>query len=476
MHILQAFALLATASQAADGADLGVSETLFNAQGLVEKWSCEYCPTNQAPLTSDSARSMIRAASARGVSVFREIIPLGMLVPHESETARIDSLAAYLAAYRHTNSRILVSLGMPVPAWIGSPHPWCAMVESDSAWDDVSTKLTRVFGRIASRLLAIGGVTPAWIERNLAFEPFNEFDALSTEECTNLTSHTQSSTPERGADLQRKIRAAMEALGVHPEVTAPSITGVHSGTGFANQDSSMAVWMERYYRAGGGGVPNLHVYRRVWNPDAPLSDLLRQFRTTMEIVTKALPDSMQGRILLGETGVSVERDGCTQNTGYTVLPSDTRSVWYKMLATDSSITAKVDRILFWRLRSLPPDHIPQAPCESTYGLVLDGAPLDSSWRLPFLSPDSTPSTQVRTIVRPPEILLRHRHGQPYSVQLSGPQYAPLDLRLFDTNGSLLWSRRITGPEWHVLPSTLPSVSILHSGAHSQILTSLNPRM
>jgi len=389
------------------------------------------------------------------------------LLPSPGDSDRLDSLVAELDSLRRFRMDVLLAFGLPIPAWMGSEHPWCPMPESDSGWTFLASSIARVASSIATRLASKHPSERSWYEKHLRFEPFNEFDALSTPKCVTQTSLTGKSTPARGADLQRMIQSALLSSGLDIRATSPSLVGGWSSSGVTGQDSSLSVWLTRYYAAGGGGSANIHVYRKAWDSLAPISSLLGQFRHTLEFVDNSLPDSLRGRIVLGETGVSAFRDGCSSSTGYSVLGEKARGDWYATLASDSVLNSHCEAILLWRLRSLPPRWLPSNPCESTYGLLTDSG--TASLSLAILGKALThPTSSVESPVHGPSGLLMRWSGSKLEA-IRWPDGLMSSTTITDFRGHHVYSSRPGSDRWIILPKGISGIYVVSRQGTSILL-------
>jgi hypothetical protein len=354
--------ILAGSAAAADKWSIGFNEP-FIAGHMQVSGECTDCPTNSYLTTLPTINSRLQDLAAnRHVGMFREIIPLSALRP-TATTNNYDTAIDVLSIYQGYNLNVVVTFGLPLPPWMTvSGSTWLVMPDDDASWTTLKNTLSNEMGSFVSALWNSPRMNRTWMQEHLYIEGFNEFDSLQT-----LSGQTNKASPARAADLQNGIQFTLNALGLPIQTLMPSVVGAY--TGYSPMPANLqAQYMHDYYQAGGSGLPNAHIYVRNDTADQGYTVLLGKLRSQVQAITSALPTSLQGQLVIGETGAADRLDPyCTASSSSPTLAIDQRDQYYAAVAADPTINSQVSKLIFWRLMNLPPSQIPT--CEAFYGVV-----------------------------------------------------------------------------------------------------------
>ncbi|MDF0501645.1 hypothetical protein POK33_13040 [Burkholderia cenocepacia] len=324
---------------------------------------CPGCPTNTYQASQDLITGRILDLAANNhVGAFREIVPLSAL--HSSQNAtNYQPAIDIIAKYSEFNLTLVLTLGLPMPAWMTpTGDGFNVMPDDDASWGTLKNTLSWEMGNFVSALWNSPKISRAWMLSHLYVEGFNEFDSLHT-----LSGSTNRASPARAADLQNGIQWVLNQYGIQVKTLMPSVVGAYSG--YQSPPSNLqAQYVTDYYSAGGSGAPNVHVYVRNDDAGQGYSVMLGKLRNQVAAINASLPASQKGQIVLGETGASDRVDPyCTASTSASTLEISQRDLYYAAVAADSQINSQVNMILFWRLMNLPVAQIPN--CEAFFGAV-----------------------------------------------------------------------------------------------------------
>jgi hypothetical protein len=121
----------------------------------------------------------------------------------------------------------------------------------------------------------------------------------------------------------------------------------------------MSQYLAEYYTAGGGGLPNIHVYPKI--SEKPADQATSEMISTVQAVRASLPPSLQEHFVLGETGLP--RRPCIGG-----VDSETRKRLYTSIL--QSLAAGTQILDFWRLFDLKPtSSLPADNCENYFGVL-----------------------------------------------------------------------------------------------------------
>ncbi|ALN64841.1 hypothetical protein GLA29479_3990 [Lysobacter antibioticus] len=368
---------------AADKWSIGFNEP-YIAQYLMERgFDCKEtiggsvvdvpCNTNMRPVSFDRiSRRLFDLADKQHVGAFREIIPVSLLHPERTNTDRYSYVADVVNLYEDYNLHLILTFGTPVPNWMSGGSHFAPMPESDTTWTQLKNNLSWEMGGLVNYLANDPRISREWLRTRLYVEGFNEFDSVAGVRPDGSVS-TVFSTPERAADLQGGINFVLNHYGVVTNQTTPSITGAHETfLNNAGGDWSISArnYMGAYYAVGGGGYPNVHLYRSGGSP--PTADkMLSALRAGIVEVGKFVPTAYRGKMLLGEVGSFDLTSFCSPPQPHVGLPIAERDSLYRKIAADPTIGNATHMITFWRLMNLPMGSVPGHPCEPTYGVVHD---------------------------------------------------------------------------------------------------------
>lgn len=366
-RILASLIILLTSlsSIGADKWSIGFNEPFIAGYMKSRGHYCADCPTNsyQADIPLITNR-LLDLASQRHVGAFREIIPLEALRP-TSTVRHHEDVIDVISIYSNFNLKLVITLGLPVPVWMAAPmnSGWKPMPVSDSNWSLTKDRIAYETADLIRSLWNSPRVSRAWMSSHLYVEGFNEFDSLQ-----NPSGSTASATPGRAADLQNGIQWYLNNYGINVQTLMPSVVGVYEGYGIGVD--RLRQYVIDYYQANGSGLPNVHIYVRNDSPPDGYQALLNKLRERVVTIDQALPLSLKGSLVIGETGAADRVPStCSASSDSPTLDISQRDSYYAAAAFDSEISSRTKLLLFWRLMNLPLSQL--ASCEAYFGAVHD---------------------------------------------------------------------------------------------------------
>ena len=312
---------------------IGVSETFsHNASKLVYQ-NIKGLPTNTVyrPLP-DEAHWIRDLAVNHHVRLFRDVVPVAMLAGKAAEDQSYwGQLAQTIDVFRSMNVRLVLDFSYPLPEWMIPPedsNSTCKAVMDLGKWPQLKNSMSWAIGGFVAAM-AQDPSRMAWMRLNLFLEPLNEVD---NEKC--------GLTPAQAAELYKGIVYVLSKYGVQVQVLSPS---------FVNNKPS---FVSAYYAAGGGGLPNVHIYTpHNSTPDSTIHFL----RAQLGKYQAAVPRELRARFFMTETGVALSTadDQPHSNTSGAVMNEADRNVLYQEIINDPTINQSTEAIAFWRLYDLP---------------------------------------------------------------------------------------------------------------------------
>ena len=312
--------------------------------------------------TNNIARSMasidariVDLTGNRHIGLFRDVIPLSMIAPSPNDQRYWNDIRKMLVMYKNLNSRLVLTLGMPIPDWMrptANPwHGWCPIPENAAGWTTLKNSISWAFGDFLAAMAHSDPALKNWMESHLYIESFNEFDSLGmvlpNGDCASFRG-----TPAQAADLQNGVVWVLNYYGLRLQTLMPSVGGNPS-------------FIANYYAEGGTGLPNVHLYLP---GNSTPSTGIALFESILSQVRNVLPAHLQNRIFITEAGVSTVQNACTVSTAGAMNELD-RAEYYRALLSSSTVKTAAEGLIFWRIYDLPAGKTPAVPCEETFGAV-----------------------------------------------------------------------------------------------------------
>jgi hypothetical protein len=312
---------------------IGVSETFSHNASKWVYQNIKGLPTNTVyrPLP-DEALWIRDLAVNHHVRLFRDIFPVAMLAGKAAEDQSYwGQLVQTIDVFRSLNVRLVLDFSYPLPEWMIPPedsNSTCKAVMDLGRWPQLKNSMSWAIGGFVAAM-AQDPSRMAWMRLNLFLEPLNEVD---NEKC--------GLTPAQAADLYNGIVYVLGKYGVEVQILSPS---------FVNNKPS---FVSAYYAAGGGGLPNVHIYTpHNSTPDSTIHFL----RAQLGKYQAAVPREMRTRFFMTETGVALSTadDQPHSNTSGAVMNEADRNVLYQEIINDPTINQSTEAVVFWRLYDLP---------------------------------------------------------------------------------------------------------------------------
>lgn len=339
------FALASTAVLAAPSKwHVGFNENYASGYLLSLGKGCEGgCPSNTLQYSLTDIDTEVLANAQAHMGFYREIIPAGQVKP-TATTNNFADIADVINIYEDYNLRLVLSLGITVPYWMGTINNWEPMPVSDADWTILKNNLAWTMGDLVKYLKDDPRISATWIQERLYIDPFNEFDALGG------ASLTAAVAGERAAGLANGIDWVLDYHGVAvDELMTPSYAGVQP---YSSYLSTMYTYTS--FR------PNFHIYDYGTTASAQVAATVAKLANWKS----ALPVARRGEVLVGEAGVAESLGDCATSSVGNKLISSEYANYHAMLAEVLDVHA----LLFWRTNRLTPSaSLPD--CEPYFGVT-----------------------------------------------------------------------------------------------------------
>lgn len=294
------------------------------------------------------------------VGIFREIVPLNELHPVE-RTFNYSYAADVIRYYSGYNAHLVLSFGLPLPAWMtkGTQTYINVMPDSDEDWNTLMNYIAVEVVNLVGVLWNDPRISRDWMRTRLFLDGFNEFDSLKNA-APPFSNSNSKATPQRAAQLYNAIVSRLSAKGIQINSLSPSIVGVHPVY-------DIPEYLQEYYRQQGGGLPNAHIYLDIRKSPAA-ADFVRAFNARIEAINSKLPAVYKNNIFIGEVGAAARNEAAyCQSSDQNSMDPTQREGLFEMLAKDADVNARLHSLVFWRLMKLRPD--PSYGCEAFFGVA-----------------------------------------------------------------------------------------------------------
>ena len=341
------------------GASFGFNEPLIWRYMQSKGIACADCPTNSLqPATLPVIQSYLDVLSKSGVRVAREIAPERYL----SDPANYGLVETVIKEYQKRGFTLVLTVGWPTAHFMGK---CLGFGGDDRMLDHAAYEYSSTIARLLIHLQSLPDLDRKWLESNVIIEPWNEFDSLCG---VNVGS------PEKAARYQGVMQLVFDGARLKNEVLMPSIVNVfqfEAPTAVTGRYGKINSYLSAYYRAGGSGRPNIHLYYDPRWASQP-GGLIGVLGTEIAQATQSTPAPYKGALMIGETGAAVQSGvaKCDVNA----MKASSQDDLYRAMVKDGAINHGAQAVLFWRLFGLK-GLTPEADnCDQFYGMTNDAWP------------------------------------------------------------------------------------------------------
>ena len=316
--------------------------------------ACSDCAGNSPPIPLMVAESYLDGLSQNGVRVAREIVPERYFADPSNHAA----IGTIVKEYQRRRFTLVFTVGWPVEGRHGECFGFAGGGEG---FDRAAYDYSSAAARLLLDLYTQPGIDRAWAESHILIEPWNEFDGM----CGGSVG-----SPRKAARYQGVMQLVFDRAGVRNEILMPSVVNVFRvpalTAGRTGRYGKMNAYLADYYRSGGSGRPNVHLYFDPGWGDRP-SELGKILEDQVAEIARSVPDAYGGQAIVGEIGVADQSDVAKCNAH--AMTEDARASLYQQVAGSQAVKREVEIMLFWRLFSLEGMMKPLDNCDQFYGMT-----------------------------------------------------------------------------------------------------------
>lgn len=328
---------------------------------------------NISPMSLSEIDTTLSYFDDTSLRVFREGFDLATMFPARGTIDRVDDLVQVLRLYEKRKARVILVAGMPFPTWMlagSGVGQWCPMPQDDLSWAQLRNTMAESYQQLFAALFQ-SGLDATWLSTQLWFEPMNEFHSLGT---VNANGHCleQNASGRRGAELYLAVANQLKAKNLPLHLLMPSAYGV--------------TWFQDYYRAGGGGRPNIHLYPpstvSATNSPALVVDYVSQVKKLLRDHQAVVPSSLKNQFIVGEMGLAEQNSRCanSQRPGG-VVTGQAQTDYLRLVFADNELKEMAPERLIWRLTDVQKaEYNRDLSCEGTFGVIDNNGRLKDSLR------------------------------------------------------------------------------------------------
>ena len=297
---------------------------------------CTDCASNSPAIPLDVAKSYLDVLNRHDVQIAREIVPERFV----ADPANDRWIEEVLKEYEKRKFTVVLALAWPVAH---SPGKCFGFARPDREFDHFAYNYSAAIARLILSLAERGSLERSWLQTQLLVEPWNEFDSV----CDGAAG-----SPERAARYQGIMQLVFDRSGLGNEVLMPSVVSVfrfNATTAVTGRFGRANAYLQAYYRAGGSGRPNVHLYPDVHWAKQP-AEMSKILEDEIKRVNNMVPDAYRGSLLVGETAVHALSDVPQCNAH--AMAGSARAELYGDLLDNPGINRGAGAVLFWRLFGL----------------------------------------------------------------------------------------------------------------------------